>query len=273
MKKRLLTIICFVLAACLFLFGCTAKGNKTNETNANHDTLYQTALLQSLMLGDYYGSVPVGELKKYGDIGIGTFDKLNGELIMLDGKVYSGLSDGTLKEMDDSVTVPFSDVTFFDENIAIDLNSVTSMDDLKAKMDEAIEESGINYFYMIRIDGEFKHVEYRSELSQEEPYKPLANVMVTDQVLFDADNTSGTIVGLYCPAYMDGLNTAGWHFHFVSGDLSTGGHLLNIEFDTAIAKVDKTTSFSMSLPDENYFNEIDLTSDLEKAIGKVEQNK
>ncbi len=273
MKKNIISVICIVLAVCLLFAGCTAKVKNTDEVDYDHETLYQTALLQSLMLGDYYGSVSVGDLKKFGDTGIGTFDKLNGELIMLDGKVYSGLSDGTLKEMDDDVTIPFSDVTFFDEDVTINLNSVTSMDDLKEKMDEAIKDSGTNYFYMIKIEGNFKHVEYRSELAQEEPYKPLADVMVTDQVMFNADNTNGIIVGLYCPAYMDGLNTAGWHFHYVSGDFTTGGHLLNIEFDSATAKLDKTTGFNMVLPEESYFDKIDLTSVLEKAIGKVEQNK
>lgn len=273
MKNNIVSVICTFLIVCFLLAGCTSQTKNNDEIKSDRETLYQTALLQSLMLGDYYGSVSVGDLKKYGDTGIGTFDKLNGELIMLDGKVYSGLSDGTLKEMDDSLTVPFSDVTFFDEDIVININSVTSMDDLKAKMDEAIKDSGNNYFYMIRIDGNFKFVEYRSELPQQEPYKPLADVMMTDQVLFSSNNTNGTIIGLYCPAYMNGLNTAGWHFHYASGDLTTGGHLLNIEFDTAVAKLDKTVGFNMVLPEENYFEGIDLTSDLEKAIGKVEQNK
>lgn len=270
MKKRMIAALAAVLAFCLLFSGCAGQKNGTKEEK---DTLYQTALLQSLMLGDYYGSVSVGDLKKCGDIGIGTFDGLNGELIMLDGKVYSGLSDGTLREMSDDVTVPFSDVTFFEADFSSEISAVTSLDDLKAKADEAIGESGTNYFYMVRIDGMFQHVEYRSEYEQKEPYKPLADVMATDQVLFEKDGISGTIVGLYCPDYMDGLNTSGWHFHFVSSDLSTGGHLLSAEFDTANAKYDKTTGFAMLLPEEKAFRELDLTSDLEQAISKVEKNK
>ena len=44
----------------------------------NNEVINQVSLLQGLTFGDYTGSVTVAELKKMGDIGIGTFDKLNG---------------------------------------------------------------------------------------------------------------------------------------------------------------------------------------------------
>ena len=42
--------------------------------------LYQVSLLQALSLGGYEGSVKISELKKNGNIGIGTFDGLDGEI-------------------------------------------------------------------------------------------------------------------------------------------------------------------------------------------------
>ena len=44
----------------------------------DNDTLYQVSTLNALMLGDYDGSVTLGDLKKQGSIGLGTFDKLDG---------------------------------------------------------------------------------------------------------------------------------------------------------------------------------------------------
>ena len=52
--------------------------------------------MQGLTYGDYYGSVSVDEFKQRGDVGIGTFNRLNGELIMLDGYVYRAGGDGSL---------------------------------------------------------------------------------------------------------------------------------------------------------------------------------
>ena len=39
------------------------------------------------MQGEYDGVVTVGELRRYGDTGIGTFQGVNGEMIVLDGTV------------------------------------------------------------------------------------------------------------------------------------------------------------------------------------------
>ena len=50
----------------------------------NGDVLYQVALLQSLAQGYFDGIVTVGELKRHGDTGIGTFEGVNGEMIVLE---------------------------------------------------------------------------------------------------------------------------------------------------------------------------------------------
>ena len=52
------------------------------------ETIYQIALLQSLAMGYFDGSITVKELKTHGDTGIGTFEGLDGEMIVLDGVVY-----------------------------------------------------------------------------------------------------------------------------------------------------------------------------------------
>ena len=78
MKKRIVVSLMLIVALSL-----TACG--TGKSSANKDVLNQVSLLQGLTFGDYNGSVTAATLKDKGDIGIGTFDALNGELIMLDG--------------------------------------------------------------------------------------------------------------------------------------------------------------------------------------------
>ena len=60
----------------------------SQSTDVNCETMYQVATLQSLMVGNYDGFVSVGELRKHGDIGVGTFERIDGEMIVLDGTVY-----------------------------------------------------------------------------------------------------------------------------------------------------------------------------------------
>ena len=56
--------------------------------------LYQLSTLSALLLGDFEPSLSIGELKRHGTLGIGTFEGLGGELIMLDGVVWNGSHTG-----------------------------------------------------------------------------------------------------------------------------------------------------------------------------------
>ena len=103
-KIKKAAAVSIMLAAALVLSSCGSKEDKQSEEGTvispddtttvadsgetvNRETLYQVSLLQGLTLGDYNGNLSVGSLKKMGDTGLGTFEGLNGELIMVDGKV------------------------------------------------------------------------------------------------------------------------------------------------------------------------------------------
>jgi acetolactate decarboxylase len=43
----------------------------------DRETLFQVSTIDALMQGVYEGVLPVGEMKKHGDFGIGTFDALD----------------------------------------------------------------------------------------------------------------------------------------------------------------------------------------------------
>ncbi|HTX43839.1 MAG TPA: acetolactate decarboxylase, partial [Methanocella sp.] len=63
---------------------------------ADRDVLYQVSALDLLASGAYDGIAPSGDLKRHGDFGLGTFDGLNGEMIVLDGSIYQVTSDGAV---------------------------------------------------------------------------------------------------------------------------------------------------------------------------------
>ena len=276
MKKKM--ILCLFALGLLTSCGSAASTSetattdttKTESSTADRETVFQVSLLQGLTLGDYYGSITVNDLKQKGDTGIGTFEGVNGELIMLDGTVYRALSDGSVEVAPDDETIPFANVTFFDTDEKENINGISGIADLKELLDEKIEQLGKNRFYMVRIDGTFKKVHARSELKQQEPYKPLAEALKTDQREFSWEDTEGTVVALYCPQYMNDLNAVGWHMHFVSADHSAGGHLLDIDIDSADLKIDCTQGFNMLLPETKMFPDLDLTIDQSEDIKNVE---
>ena len=247
--------------------------NNNEQKKNDSETIYQVALLQSLTQGYYDGIIKVSELKEHGDIGIGTFEGVNGEMIVLDGKVYQALGDGTVQEADENETVPFSNVTFFDSDVSVKLKDIKGMASFKSELDRTVAEKGKNMFYAVKVTGTFEKMFVRSELKQEKPYKSLDKALETDQREFSYENITGTVVGLYCPDYMGGLNAAGWHFHFISDDRTKGGHMLDLSFKEATAELDITPSFDMTLSDNGDFQSMELAKDVNDAIKKVETNE
>ena len=260
------------VAVSVSVTACGSLGavNTSESKLSEREVINQVSLLQGLTFGDYNGSLSAKEVKSMGDIGIGTFDGLNGELIMLEGVIYRAAGDGSVEAVDDAETIPFCDVTFFDCDETGTLTGIRNLSELKEALDQKVSELGKNRFYFIRIDGTFDEMNVRSELAQTKPYEPLAKVLETDQTFFDYSDVKGTVVGLYCPDYMDKLNAAGWHFHFVSDDRKSGGHILDLQFDSADLKWDYTDGFSMVLPENETFNGFDLTVDQSDDIKKVE---
>ena len=248
----------------------TSKPNALLCPGQNADVIYQVSLLQGLTNGDYYGSVAVAKLKQHGDTGIGTFDKLNGELVMLNAEVYRVAGDGSVEVVSDQETTPFAVVAFMDTDESKKVNEIPDFDGLHKELDQIVQQRGMNRFYMIRIDGIFRQIHVRSVYAQEEPYKRLAEVLEHDQTFFDYENIEGTIVGVYCPPYMAALNAAGWHLHFISGDKTTGGHVLGVNIADGILTWDDINGFEVRLPQNKMFSGFDLTVDQSEDIKKVE---
>ena len=267
--------ILLAAALTMSLAACAAQDSqKSNEQTANgRETIYQVALLQSLTQGYYDGIIKVSELKEHGDIGIGTFEGVNGEMIVLDGTVYQALGDGTVQVADDNETVPFSNVTFFDKDGSLELSEIGDINALKEKLNEVVEKNGRNLCYFVKVSGTFRQMNVRSEIKQEKPYKTLDKALETDQREFNYENITGTVVALCCPDYMNGLNTPGWHFHFISDDRTKGGHVLDLAFDKATAEYDATPEFDMCLTDNGDFQKMELSKDVSDAIKKVETNE
>ena len=267
MFKKLIAVL-FILVMSVSV--CYAGAETEAIKNDKSDSLFQAALLQSLMSGVFDGFVSVKDIKNYGDTGIGTFQSVNGELIMLDGEVYQALWDGSVKIASDTETVPFCNVTFFDSDIINENVSAKSITELKSKLNEIVNVQGKNQFYMAKLTGEFNSILVRSELAQEKPYKTLDEALKTDQREFTYENLKGVVVALYCPAYMNGLNSPGWHLHFISQDKTKGGHVLELNTSSCKVEMDIMSGFSMILPNDTVFNDKDLSIEMSERIQQVE---
>ena len=233
------------------------------------DTVTQMATIDALLAGAYDGQWPCGLLKEHGDVGIGTFHRLEGEMIVLDGVVYQALVDGRVVRVADEVTTPFASVAPFLPDERVELPPGCDYDALKSLLDGKVE--GLNVFWGIRVEGRFSAMTVRSVPAQERPYAPLAQV-VKNQAVFHLGDVTGTLIGFRCPAYVKGINVPGYHLHFLSRDRRSGGHVLDFELARGAAEIDLYRNLLLMLPEKGSgFEALDLDKDRGKELEDVEQ--
>lgn len=236
---------------------------------ASSDALFQTSTISALMVGDFSGTMSFKDLKSHGDFGIGTFDGLDGEMVALDGQFYQVKSDGHAYQVNDTATTPFAEVTFFKPEDNLSLNGTYNFTQIESYLDS--KRPTKNIFYAIRIDGTFDYVKTRAPQAQSEPYPTLTDALKT-QKIFQFNNTTGTVVGFWCPSYAKDVNVAGYHLHFINGNRSAGGHLLDIRLHEAKVAIDDLTELDVELPTDKEFYNADLSGDQQAALKKVESN-
>lgn len=257
-------IICCLLFTGVLLiaaWGCAPARN-------NKEILFQTSTIGALLEGVYDGLLTCKELKKHGDTGIGTFDGLEGEMVMLDGNVYQVKADGAAYPADDCQTTPFAVVTFFEPDHALTLSEVKDYEDLQKQLDAMLPTKNIPY--AVRIEGRFPYIRTRSVPRQTRPYPRLIEVAKT-QPTFEYRDIEGTLVGFRLPDYMEGLNVPGYHLHFIDSERKCGGHLLECQAETVKAQLDHTSEFHMALPKGGDFYTFTTEAAEPEEVGKIER--
>ena len=234
----------------------------------DRETLYQVSTISALMAGVYDGSMSVADFSRQGNIGIGTFEGLDGEMIIIDGKVYQVDGSGKVTPAAPDMMVPFAAITFFDTDTQLALPALGSAGDLYAALLPHMPHR--NTFYAIRVDGEFSYVKTRSVPKQQQPYPPLTEV-TKNQPVFEIAKVKGSLVGFWSPAFVQGINVPGFHLHFISQDRTFGGHLLDCRLISGTARLDETASILLMLPANKAFQQADLAKDWQAAIHQAEK--
>lgn len=250
--KRLLIFF----ALLVLVYGCAGRP----------DTVTQVSTIDALLAGDYDGSFSTSELTRYGDFGIGTFDKLDGEMIVLGGTVYQVKADGKVYTPD-NIKVPFASVSYFINDNRKDVKAPVDYKEFQSIADEMSPDK--NMFTAVKAVGRFSVMRVRSVPAQDKPYLPLAEA-VKNQSVFEYNNIEGTVVGYRMPEYIKGLNVGGYHLHFISKDKTTGGHILDLRMTDGTIETDKENKLFLILPERGLMD-IDLKKDRTQELNKVEK--
>jgi acetolactate decarboxylase len=240
----------------------------TGCATAPRNTVVQVSTIDALLAGAYDGQMTAGQLLSYGDFGIGTFDALEGEMIVIDHEVYQARADGTVRRMPENSSTPFASVVNFRPDMTPGLTDVLTKETFQTRVDGFAPNQ--NLFLAVRFDGYFTSMKVRSVPKQKKPYPPLAEV-TPHQAEFEYTGVRGTVIGFRCPSFVKGVNVPGYHLHFISGDKTKGGHILDFTTVGGNLQLDACDRFHMILPDQEQFRALDLSKDRSEELQKVEK--
>ncbi|HYJ22443.1 MAG TPA: acetolactate decarboxylase [Solirubrobacterales bacterium] len=239
------------------------------DLQAEHDphVLFQASTIGALLDGAFDGDLSFAELAEHGDLGLGTLNRLDGEMIALDGEFFRADVDGGVSPIPADARTPFAVVTRFEPEVDERIEGRLSHEELLALLDSLVPAGASSC--AIRLDGRFELVRARSVPAQSPPYRPLAEV-VADQHVFELEDVVGTMLGFRFPAYAEGIEVGGYHLHFISEDRARGGHVLDSRSCGLRVRLDPSNDLHVELPPRIELGDPDLAAATHEAIARAE---
>lgn len=232
-----------LLAAAIILtaVSCTKEISDLPQVSKS-DNIYQYGTMQKFLNREFEGTLTIKDLKTHGDFGLGTYNSVDGEMVVSDGKVYRIKTTGEAQEVGDSEISPFTVVKFFKADTSFVLDESFSFDELKTHLLNLIPDKSKPV--AIKITGEYENLKTRTVEKQNKPYPSLEEI-VANQIVFDFECTKGSAIGYWFPEYFQTVNFPAFHFHFLANSLegekeevAGGGHLLDCTTLDVIIELD-----------------------------------
>jgi acetolactate decarboxylase len=228
----------------------------------DHHSIFQVSTSTAVVEGVFGGYVTVADLKRHGDFGLGTFDGLDGEMIMVDGECYQATAGGVANVAADDTGVPFGVVTRFHRDSSVSMGPAESLGEFERSIDNYRPSQ--NLFVGVRAEIDASRLSLRAACKAY-PGEGLVEA-VRHQSEFTAENLSGTLVGFWTPTYASAFNVPGYHFHFVDRERGFGGHVLDLEMAGGDVSFHFESDIHVALPETAEFLQADLRTDPTDAL-------
>lgn len=239
----------------------SALANDGSDIKEKSDKIYQYSIWRAFINLIYDGEITINELKQHGNIGLGSYSTLSGELVMVDGKPYKIPESGNVEIASDDETLAFTTATYFDNDTSFNLSGKLNPEELESKLDETLPSQ--NEFYAFKIHGTFETIKLGGIAKQEKPYEKGLDELIPERPTYEATDIAGTIVGFYEPEFVGDLGSQGYHFHFISDNEEYGGHLMEFSTSALEVQVDKITGFTFDLPETEAYRNVELDKEFQ----------
>jgi len=258
-RRKLKILFSLVSFACLLFLLASCKQRTEEEMSSDSseaknkidaekksDVFYHYSIWHAFVNKVFEGDITAAEIKANGDLGLGSYNLLDGELIMLNGKLYQAKEDGTVVIPAEATKVVYANATFFDTNDSFELGKVANYENLRDHINKKLPTK--NMFYAFKIHGEFTKMKCGGLHKQQKPFKDGLDVLIPNRPIFERENFSGTMVGFFCPEFIGDINASGYHLHFVSDDETFAGHVMEFEAKNLSVEIDQIHEYKFVLP-------------------------
>lgn len=267
--RLIITLLVATLAITIFSATSFIPASNNNRADTLHNHLFTVGIGAGLIGGLYDGNYSYGLLKQHGNFGLGAPDKLDGELVVFQGKIYQTQYTGKTFVADDRQLTPFAMVHFFQPDSKTIPGKAMDKQSLFHYLDSIL--TNVNGLYAIHISGKFSYIKTRAfPPVKEHEHTPLAS-MLPLQHFFEFNNVKGDLVGYRLPSYMDNTNISGYHFHFLSEQKDAGGHIIDVKADSITIEIDRLDSYTIHIPSTAEFEQFDFKKTREDDIKSVER--
>ena len=212
------------------------------------------------------GGIELSQLQELGTYGLGTFESIDGEMVMIGGVSYHLRADGSIETATAHNKLPFAMVTRFEPTLSHKV-SLPGKDAIYKTAKELFPNTS-NLYLALRIEATFPSIKVRAVRGQKYKGQPLAE-LGDSQSVNTYQNIKGTVFGFRSPPFSQGISVAGGHLHFVSADRDCGGHVLELEATGAEMSGAVIKDIRIELPDSTEFNDAKLEMNA-TGIGKIE---
>jgi acetolactate decarboxylase len=242
-----------------------------SHTDTTHNHLFTVGIGAGLIGGLYDGYYPYKSLKQHGNFGLGAPDKLDGELVIFNGKAYQTQHTGKTFVVEDKQLTSFAMVNFFKADKKFTPGYAMNKTELFHYLDSIL--TNVNGLYAIHINGQFSYIKTRAfPPVKEHDHTPLA-AMLPLQHFFEFNNAQGDLIGYRLPSFMDNTNISGYHFHFLSTQKTAGGHIIDLKAENITIEIDQLNSYEIQVPATSDFEQFDFKKTKGDDIKSVERGK
>lgn len=217
---------CRLLAAGTLALSLVAALPTAQAVNraSERDYVQQVGTYSSLIAPDYTGLGPISRVLSPTALGLGTFDRLDGELMILGGIPYRVGIDGSPQRVSGDRTSPFVQAVPFAPDASGPVAPGTTCAELGRAVD-ALAGTGSG-MVAVRVRGTFTDLVTRSVPAQTKPYPSLGAVVAT-QTVFELGQRRAVLMGFRTGADMAGTGAPGLHLHGLTADRTAGGHVIS----------------------------------------------